>query len=209
MKIALLKQNERNVWFINMKNGKKSIRKFNKEREEKEISSIDLLDKRMIYLNCNIEDNSATEVIRDLLKLDSYNHKDITMYINSGGGSVSAGLAIYDIMNMIKSDIKTICIGRCASIASILLINGAKGKRFILPNAEIMIHEVSSTTSGKISDVECRFEHAKNINNRIQEIIAKKTKKSLDEIKFETDRKDTWMNSQEALKYGFVDEILR
>jgi ATP-dependent Clp protease protease subunit len=192
-----------------MKNGKKSIKKFNKESEEKEISSIDLLDKRMIYLNCNIEDNSATEVIRDLLKLDSCNHKDITMYINSGGGSVSAGLAIYDIMNMIKSDIKTICVGRCASIASILLINGAKGKRFILPNAEIMIHEISSSTFGKISEVEVKFEHAKIINNRIQEIIAKKTKKLLEEIKFETDRKDTWMNSQEALKYGFVDEILR
>lgn len=209
MKVVLLEQNERNVWFVNMKNGKKSLRKFNKESEEKEISSIDLLDKRMIYLNCNIEDNSATEVIRDLLKLDSCNHKDITMYINSGGGSVSAGLAIYDIMNMIKSDIKTIGVGRCASIASILLINGAKGKRFILPNAEIMIHDISSATSGKISEVEVRFEHAKIINNRIQEIIAEKTKKSLEEIKFETDRKDTWMNSQEALKYGFVDEILR
>lgn len=209
MKVALLKQIERCVWFINMKNKKKIIKEFKKENEEKSISSINLLDKRMIYLNCNVEENSATEVIRDLLKLDSCNHKDITMYINSGGGSVSAGLAIYDIMNMIKSDVKTICIGRCASIASILLINGAKGKRFILPNAEIMIHELSSSMIGKISEVEGRFEHAREINNRIQEIIVKKTKKSLEEIKIETDRRDNWMNSQEALKYGFVDEILR
>lgn len=209
MKVALLKQIERSVWFIDMKNKKKIIKEFKKENEEKSISSINLLDKRMIYLNCNVEESSATEIIRDLLKLDSCNHKDITMYINSGGGSVSAGLAIYDIMNMIKSDVKTICIGRCASIASIILINGAKGKRFILPNAEIMIHELSSSMIGKISEVEGRFEHAREINNRIQEIIVKKTKKSLEEIKIETDRKDTWMNSQEALKYGFIDEILR
>ena len=169
MKVALLKQIERIVWFIDMKNKKKIIKEFKKENEEKSISSINLLDKRMIYLNCNVEESSATEVIRDLLRLDSCNHKDITMYINSGGGSVSAGLAIYDIMNMIKSDVKTICVGRCASIASIILINGAKGKRFILPNAEIMIHELSSSMIGKISEVEGRFEHAKNINNRIQE----------------------------------------
>lgn len=180
-----------------------------KKKKEKNVSSVNLLEKRVIYLDGEIDDKVAKEIIDLLLKLDICNHKDITMYINSGGGSVRSGLAIYDVMNMIKSDIKTICIGRCASMASILLINGTKGKRFILPNAEVMIHEVSSASYGPVTEMQEKLEHTKGLNDKLYNIIASKTSKTLKQIKKETMNKDSWMNADEALKYGFVDEILK
>lgn len=175
---------------------------------EKNASSIELLDQRIVYLNDEIREESSKEIIEQLLKLDACNHKDITMYINSGGGAVSYGLAIYDVMNMIKSDVKTIGIGRCASMAAILLINGAKGKRCILPNAEIMIHEVSSETYGKITAMQNKLDHSKVLNERLRKIIAQKTKKTIKQIKLDTLNKDTWFNSTEALEWGFVDKII-
>lgn len=179
------------------------------KKEQKKVSSIDLLEKRVIYLDGEIDDRSAKDIISSLLKLDICNHKDITMYINSGGGAVSAGLAIYDVMNAIKSDIRTICIGRCASMASILLINGTKGKRYALPNSEVMIHEVSSGTFGKVTEMVDKLEHSKKLNERLLKIITSKTNRSMKQVKSDVINKDTWMNAKEALKYGFVDEIIR
>ena len=149
-----------------------------KENKKPKVSDIDLIEKRIIYLDVEIDDKLAKEIIETLLKMDACNNKDITMYINSGGGSVSLGLAIYDVMNMIKSDVRTICIGCAASMASVLLINGTKGKRFILPNAEIMIHEVSSFNMGKFTELKDRLDHTKSLNDRLMKIIASKTNRT-------------------------------
>lgn len=193
----------------NKHNNKNNKKKYRKQKENKRVSSVDLLEKRVIYLNGEIDASLAKEIINKLMKLDMCNHKDITLYINSPGGEVREGLAIYDVMNMIKSDIKTIGIGRCASMASILLINGTKGKRYILPNAEVMIHEVSSMCIGKIGEMQDKIKCTKRLNNRLYRIIAKNTKRSFKEIKEITNNKDNWMNANEALKYGFVDNILK
>lgn len=192
-----------------MKNKYNNKKKDNKSKEKNKVSSIDLLEKRVIYLSGEIDEKLSKDIIDKLIKLDICNHKDITLYINSPGGEVREGLAIYDVMNMIKSDIKTICIGRCASMASILLINGTKGKRYILPNAEIMIHEVSSVCIGKVGEMQDKVKYTKRLNDRLYRIITKSTKKSFKEIKKITYNKDNWMNANEALKYGFVDNILR
>lgn len=184
------------------KNGNK------KTKEKAKVSSIDLRERRIIYLDGEIDDKSAKETIETLLKLDVCNHKDITMYINSSGGSVSSGLAIYDVMNMIKSDVRTICIGKCASMASILLINGTKGKRFILPNAEVMIHEVSSFSMGKVTEMQDRLDHTKSLNNKLLKIIVSKTNRTIKQVKNDTINKDNWFDSKTAVKYGFVDKIL-
>lgn len=179
-----------------------------KENKKPKVSDIDLIEKRIIYLDVEIDDKLAKEIIETLLKMDACNHNDITMYINSGGGSVSSGLAIYDVMNMIESDIRTICIGRAASMASVLLINGTKGKRFILPNAEIMIHEVSSFNMGKFTELKDRLDHTKSLNDRLMKIIASKTNRTYKQIKQDTINKDNWINSRTAVKYGFVDKVL-
>lgn len=174
----------------------------------KRVRDIDLLEQRIIYIDGEIDDDSAHGVVEKLIKLDKVNHNDITMYINSTGGSVSAGFAIYDVMNMIKSKVSTICIGKCASMASILLINGAKGKRFILPNAEVMIHEVSSASFGKVTEMQDKLVHSKYLNHKLWKIISDKTNKSLNDIRKLATRKDFWMSAPLALKYGFVDKIL-
>lgn len=176
---------------------------------KKNLSDISLFEERIIFLNKEIDDECARETIEKLLKLDIHNHRDITMYINSPGGSVSAGLAIYDTMNMIKSDVSTICIGRTASMASVLLVNGAKGKRYILPNAEVMIHEVSGYSMGKLTEMQDKLKHSKSLNFKLWKILSNKTNKSMSEIKKDITRKDSWLNAKEALKYGFVDKILQ
>ncbi len=175
----------------------------------KRVSYGKLLEKRIIYLNGKIDDILAGDIIYLLFKFDMENHKDITMFINSIGGSVSSGLAIYDAMNLIKSNIVTIGIGRCTSMASILLINGTKGKRCLMPNAEVMIHEISYHTGGTITDIYESLEHSKKVNERLLHIIANKTKKSLGQIRREIEGKDVWINADMALKYGFVDKVLR
>lgn len=187
---------------------KKSKKKDYKTKEKEKVSSVDLQEKRIIYLDGEISDELAKEIIEQLLKMDACNHQDITMYINSPGGSVASGFAIYDIMNMIKSDVKTICIGRAASMACILLLNGASGKRFILPNAEIMIHEVSGGAFGKVSEVEQHLDHSKSLNIKLRKIIVDKTKLSWKQVKEGTTNKDKWFTAEEAVKYGFVDKVL-
>lgn len=179
-----------------------------KSKRMPKLSLIDLLERRVIYLDGEIDDECAGEIIKKLLKLDIQNHKDITMYINFAGGSVASGLAIYDVMNMIKNDVSTIGIGKCASMASILLINGAKGKRYILPNAEVMIHEVSAGTFGKVTEMQIKLDHSKSLNNKLWKIISDKTNRSFQQIKKDATNKDAWMSSSLALKYGFVDKIL-
>lgn len=179
-----------------------------KSKRISKLSSIDLLERRIIYLDGEIDDECVREIIKKLLRLDMQSHKDITMYINSAGGSVVSGLAIYDVMNMIKSDVSTIGIGKCASMASILLINGAKGKRYILPNAEVMIHEVSTGTFGKVTEMQMKLDHSKSLNNKLWKIISDKTNRSFQQIKKDATNKDAWMNSKLALKYNFVDKIL-
>lgn len=190
------------------RNYKKSKRKDYKTKEKDKVSSVDLQEKRIIYLDGDIDDELAKKIIESLLKMDACNHQDITMYINSPGGSVASGFAIYDIMNMIKSDVKTICIGRAASMACILLLNGATGKRFILPNAEIMIHEVSGGAFGKVSEVEQHLDHSKSLNIKLRKIIVDTTKLSWKQVKEGTTNKDKWFTAEEAVKYGFVDKVL-
>ena len=165
-------------------------------------------EKRIIHLHTEIEDQQAENIVKDLLKMDNAKSKgDITIYINSPGGKVSAGLAIYDAMQMIKSDIRTICIGRCASMASVLLSGGTKGKRFITSNSEVMIHEVSTLTAGKLGEVKVNFEHTSKVNERLIKLLVENTGQSLKQITKDT-LKDKWFNADEAIKYGLVDKIL-
>ena len=121
---------------------------------------------------------------------------------------MSDGIAIYDTMQMIKSDVRTICLGRCASMAAVLLSGGTKGKRYITPNSEVMIHEVSSYSGGKIGEIKVSYEHSNTLNERLMRILADNTGKSIKQIKKDTQLKDKWFNADEALKYGLVDKIL-
>ena len=197
---------------MKVKNKKhKCDKNYNKQynHNKNNLSDISLFEKRIIFLNKEIDDECAREIIEKLLKLDMHSHRDITMYINSPGGSVSAGLAIFDTMNMIKSDVSTICIGRAASMASVLLVNGEKGKRYILPNAEVMIHEVSGYSMGKLTEMQDKLKHSKSLNFKLWKILSNKTNKSMSEIKKDITRKDSWLNAKESLKYGFVDKILK
>lgn len=187
----------------------KTKNKKKKETKPKTPSNINLFDNRIIRLNKTIDREVAEEIIDQLLKLDATkSKKDIIFYINSPGGVVSEGMAIYDTMQMIKSDVQTICLGRCASMAAVLLSGGTKGKRYITPNSEVMIHEVSTFNRGKIGEVKVSFEHSNTLNERIIKILADNTGKSIKQIKKDIELKDKWFNAEEGLKYGLIDEIL-
>ncbi len=166
-----------------------------------------LLTNRIIFVNGEINDDLASIVISELLYLDSINNDDIFLYINSPGGSVTAGLAIFDTMNYIKSDVSTVGIGICASMAAVLLASGTKGKRLSLPNSEIMIHEVLGGTEGKASDIKVHAERILETKKKLNNILASLTNKSVDKINKDTSR-DYYMNPKEALKYGIIDKIL-
>jgi ATP-dependent Clp protease, protease subunit len=167
-----------------------------------------LLKDRIIFLGEPISDHVANIVIAQLLFLDAENKdKDIKFYINSPGGSVTAGLAIYDTMQYIKSDVSTICIGMAASMGAFLLAAGAKGKRFALPNAEIMIHQVMGGAEGQATDIKIRAEHILRIKDRLNKILSSHTGQSIDKIDKDTDR-DRFMNVEEARKYGLIDKII-
>jgi len=167
-----------------------------------------LLKNRIILLTGEIDDNIASSVVAQMLYLDSINHDDISLYINSPGGSVTAGLAIYDTMNFIKSDVSTICIGMCASMAAFLLSSGQKNKRYILPNSEVMIHQPLGGASGQATEIKIAAEHILKIRDKLNKILSKNTKQSLDKIKEDTER-DNFMNANEAKEYGIVDEIIK
>lgn len=187
----------------------KKKKNLKKDNGPKKASSINLFDNRIIKLSKTIDSEESEKIIDQLLKLDTMkSNKDITFYINSPGGSVSDGMAIYDAMQMVKSDIKTICIGRCSSMAAVLLSGGTKGKRFITPNSEIMIHEVSSFNMGKIGELKINYEHSNTLNERIIRLLANNTGKTIKQVRHDIELKDRWFTAEEALKYGLVDKIL-
>ena len=168
-----------------------------------------LLKDRIIFLGTAVDDAVANTIIAQLLFLENQSKdKEIKLYINSPGGSVTAGLAIYDTMQYIKPDVSTICIGMAASMGAILLAAGAKGKRFILPNAEVMIHQVMGGAEGQATDVKIRAEHILKIKDRLNKLLATHTGQSIDKIEKDTDR-DNFMSPEEALKYGLVDKIIK
>lgn len=167
-----------------------------------------LLKERIVFLGDQINDDIANTVIAQLLFLESEDpKKDIKLYINSPGGSVTAGLAIYDTMQYIKPDVSTICIGMAASMGAVLLAAGAPKKRFTLPNSEVMIHQVLGGAEGQASDVEIRVKHMLRLKKRLNEIIAKHTGRSVIQVEKDTDR-DYFMSAEEAKAYGIVDKII-
>lgn len=167
-----------------------------------------LLKDRIIFLGEAITDHSANIIIAQLLFLEADNkEKEIKFYINSPGGSVSAGLAIYDTMQYIKCDVSTICIGMAASMASVLLAAGTPGKRLSLPNSEIMIHQVLGGYEGQASDIKIHAEHILKIKDKMNKILAKHTGKKLTEVEKDSDR-DFFMGAEEAKNYGLVDKII-
>lgn len=166
-----------------------------------------ILKNRIILLSGEIDDNTANVVIAELLYLDSINNNDISLYINSPGGSVSAGMAIFDTMNYIKSDVSTICIGMAASMAAFLLACGKSGKRYCLPNSEVMIHQPLGGVQGQATEIKIVAERIIKLKNKLNQILSEKTNKKLSEIEKDTDR-DYYMNSQEALEYGIIDKII-
>ena len=168
-----------------------------------------LLEERIVFLGTPITDMVANSVIAQLLFLDSKsNEKDIKLYINSPGGSVSAGLAVYDTMQYVKSDIMTICVGIAASMGATLLASGAKGKRLALPNAEILIHQVMGGAEGQAEDIKISAEHILSIRDRLNKILAHHTGQPMKKISKDTDR-DYYMNVEEAKAYGIIDKIVK
>lgn len=168
-----------------------------------------LLKERIIFLGSPIDDAVANTVIAQLLFLESEDSKkDIKLYINTPGGSVTSGLAIYDTMNYVKPDIMTICIGTAASMGAVLLSSGALGKRIALPNSEVMLHQVMGGAEGQATDIKIRAEHILKIRDQLNNILAKNTGQPLKKIETDTDR-DYFMNPEEAKKYGLVDKIIK
>lgn len=168
-----------------------------------------LLKDRIIFLGDPIDDNVANNVIAQLLFLESQDkERDIKLYINSPGGSVTSGMAIYDTMQYISSPVSTICIGLAASMAAVLLAGGEKDKRLILPNAEVMIHQVMGGAEGQASDIKIRAERIIKIRDRLNGILATHTGQPLDKIKKDTDR-DYFMSADESLAYGIADKIIK
>ena len=167
-----------------------------------------LLKDRIIFLSGEIDDNNANTIVSELLYLDSINHNDISLYINSPGGSITSGMAIMDTMNFIKSDVKTICIGMAASMGAFLLSCGTKGKRFILPNAEVMIHQPLGGVNGQATEIKIAAERILKLKKKLNEILSKNTKQNLKKIEIDTER-DYFMDADEALNYGIIDKILK
>ncbi|MBQ2729641.1 MAG: ATP-dependent Clp endopeptidase proteolytic subunit ClpP [Clostridia bacterium] len=167
-----------------------------------------LLNDRIVFLADEVNDVTASLVVAQLLFLEAQDpDKDICLYINSPGGSVSAGLAIYDTMNFIKCDVSTTCIGMAASMGAFLLSSGAKGKRFALPNSEIMIHQPLGGMQGQASDIKIHADHILNTKQKLNEILAKNTGQPLDVIIRDTDR-DNFLSANAAMEYGLIDRVI-
>lgn len=168
-----------------------------------------LLKDRIIFLGGPINDAMASTIVAQLLLLESQDaEKDIQLYINSPGGSVTAGFAIYDTMQYLKCDVSTICVGMAASMAAVLLAAGAKGKRFVLPNSEVMIHQVMGGVEGQATEIEITARHILKIKERLNKILVEHTGQPYEKIEKDTDR-DYFMSSQEAKAYGIVDKIIQ
>ncbi len=167
-----------------------------------------LLNDRIIVLSDEVNDATASLVVAQLLYLEGQDpEKDISLYINSPGGSVTAGLAIYDTMQYIKCDVSTICMGMAASMGAFLLSSGTKGKRYALPNADIMIHQPSGGAQGQATEIEITAKHILRTKEKLNKILSENTGKPIEEIARDTDR-DNFMSAQEALEYGLVDKVL-
>lgn len=182
------------------------------EKEQNSERSYDiysrLLKNRIILLNGEINDSLSNSIVAQLLYLDSLNNNDISLYINSPGGSITAGMAIYDTMNFIKSDVSTICIGMAASMAAFLLSSGAKNKRYALPNSEIMIHQPLGGAQGQATEIKIAAEHILKIKKKLNKILSKNTNQSLRKIEKDTER-DNYMNAEEALEYHIIDALVK
>lgn len=166
-----------------------------------------MLEDRIVFLNGQVTDISANIIIAQLIYLEAKDpEKDISFYINSPGGSVTAGLGIYDTMNFIRCDVSTICVGLAASMGAFLLSGGAKGKRYSLPNSEIMIHQPLGGTEGQASDILIEAEHIKRIKDKLTRLISEHCGQPLDRVAKDVDR-NYWLSAEEALKYGLVDKI--
>ena len=169
-----------------------------------------LLNDRIVFLSDEVNDVTASLVVAQLLFLEAQDpDKDISLYINSPGGSVSSGFAIYDTMNYIKCDVSTICVGMAASMGAFLLSAGAKGKRFALPNSEIMIHQplISGGLSGQCTDIKIQSDHLVRTRQKMNEMLAANTGKPLEQVQIDTER-DNYMSAQEALEYGLIDKVI-
>jgi ATP-dependent Clp protease protease subunit len=167
-----------------------------------------LLSERIIFLGSAINDAVANLVVAQLLHLESEDpDKDISLYVNSPGGHVYAGLAIYDTIQFVKPDVSTICVGIAMSMGALLLAGGAKGKRFVLPNSKILIHQVSGGFEGPATDIEIHAREALSLRKRLDEILAKHTGQDLEKVEHDTDR-DYFMTAEESLAYGIVDKII-
>ena len=165
------------------------------------------LEHRIIHLVVGIDDTMSASIIAQLLHLDAESNEDISIYINSPGGSVSAGLAIYDTMQNIKSDVRTICVGVAASMGAVILSGGKKGKRYILPHSEVMIHQPSSGVSGQATDILLVADHIRKTRENLNKILAENCEKDLADVTWDTER-DFWMDAREAKEYGIVDQII-
>ena len=168
-----------------------------------------LLKERIVFLGGPVGDSLANLIIAQLLFLEHEDpKKDIKLYINSPGGSVTAGLAIYDAMQHVKPDVSTVCVGMAASMGAVLLAAGKKGKRFSLPNSEVLLHQVMGGAEGQAVEVEITAKHIIKIKDKLSQILAKHTGQSLSKIETDTDR-DYYMSAEEAVKYGLIDEIIK
>ena len=167
-----------------------------------------LLKNRIILLSGEINDDMANVIIAELLYLDSLNNQDIELYINSPGGSITSGMAIYDTINFIKSDVSTTCVGMAASMAAFLLSCGKKGKRYCLPNSEVMIHQPLGGVQGQATEIDIVAKRIINLRKKLNTILSKNTNKTLKQIEKDTDR-DYYMSAEEALDYGIIDKILK
>lgn len=166
-----------------------------------------LLKDRIIILNGEITDDLSNIIVAQLLYLDSENNNDISLYINSPGGSITAGMAIYDTINFIKSDVSTICLGMCASMAAFLLSSGTKGKRYSLPNGEIMIHQPLGGAQGQATEIKIAAERILKLKEKLNKILAQNTNQPLNKIEQDTER-DYFLDAKEALNYGLIDKII-
>lgn len=167
-----------------------------------------LLKDRIIILSGEIDDNLANSIVAELLYLDSINHEEISLYINSPGGSITSGMAIYDTMNFIKSDVSTICIGMAASMAAFLLSCGKKGKRYSLPNSEIMIHQPLGGIEGQATEIKIAAERILKLKDKLNRILSNNTGQELKQIEQDTER-DHFLEADEALEYGIIDKIIK
>ena len=174
---------------------------------ENKMISEKLLKERIIFLDKEINSETASDIVSKLLYLDSEGDEDIKLYINSPGGEISSGFMIYDTINLIKSDVQTISVGTSASMAAIILLAGTKGKRKILPNSKVMLHDLSGEAKGKFKDVLTEVKEMNKLHNKLFDIIVEKTNLTKEQIE-DNLKNDFWLNSDEALKYGIVDKIV-